>query len=208
MRTIFLLAGVTALTAAIPTSAEAQGRGNGRGPSVRAEQQTRVNTNRGRARVDARTQADAQRRMQRDRSRIVVDRNGDGIDDRTQVRFVDRDRNGIDDRMQSGFIDRNRDGIDDRSGNRYGGANCPPGLANRDPACVPPGQARRMFREGQVIPQNYGYYTPYDALLGRVPEAYLSQIPTGQNYIYRDEAIYVVDPRTRVVTDIINLLLR
>jgi hypothetical protein len=65
-----------------------------------------------------------------------------------------------------------------------------------------------MFREGQLVPQNYGYYTPYDALLGRVPDAYRNQIPTGYNYIYRDNSVYVVDPRTRVVTSIIDLLRR
>lgn len=159
MRTLLLLAGATALTAALPAAADAQGRGHGRGHTVRVEQQNRVNVNRTRA---------AQRRLV--------------------------------------TIDRNRDGIDDRTGRRYGGAVCPPGLANRTPACVPPGQARRAFREGQVVPQNYGYYTPYDQLLGRVPEAYRTQIPTGYNYIYNGNNVYVVDPRTRVITDIINLL--
>ena len=127
-------------------------------------------------------------------------------DERTRAR-ADAQRRVRRDGQQT-WVDRNRDGIDDRAQNRYGGSACPPGLANRTPACVPPGQARRMFREGQLVPQNYGYYTPYDALLGRVPDAYRNQIPTGYNYIYRDNSVYVVDPRTRVVTSIIDLLRR
>jgi hypothetical protein len=107
---------------------------------------------------------------------------------------------------QRTWVDRNRDGVDDRAQNRYGGANCPPGLANRNPPCVPPGQARRAFRQGQVLPQSYNYYTPYDALLGRIPEAYRDDIPQGYRYIYRDDAVYVVDPATRVVRSIIDLI--
>jgi hypothetical protein len=179
MRKLFLLAGIAALTAAVPAAAEAQGRGNGRGNSVRAEQQTRVNVNRDRARTQAaaraQARAEAQRRAQRD--------------------------------VQRTWTDRNRDGIDDRAQNRYGGASCPPGLANRNPACVPPGQARRAFRQGQVLPQSFSYYTPYEALLGRIPQAYRDDIPVGNyRYIYRDDAVYVVDPTTRIVRSIIDLI--
>lgn len=175
MRKIFFLAGAAALTAAIPAAAEAQGRGNGRGQSVRVEQQTRVQANRDAARARAEARLAADRRARRDADRT--------------------------------WIDRNRDGIDDRSGaRRYGGAACPPGLANRNPPCVPPGQARRAFREGQVLPRSFSYYTPYDTLLGRIPETYRDDIPSGYRYIYRDDAVYVVDPRTRVVRSIIDLI--
>jgi hypothetical protein len=63
-----------------------------------------------------------------------------------------------------------------------------------------------MFREGQVLPRSYNNYTPYDSLLGRIPESYRDDIPSGQRYIYRDDAVYVVDPRTRIVRSIIDLL--
>ena len=104
------------------------------------------------------------------------------------------------------WTDRNRDGVDDRARNRYGGAACPPGLANRNPPCVPPGQARRGFREGQVLPSSFNHYTPYETLIGQVPQAYRDDIPAGYNYIYRDNAVYVVDPTTRVVRSIIDLI--
>ena len=92
----------------------------------------------------------------------------------------------------------------DQRGHPHG---CPPGLAKKDPACVPPGQAKRMFREGQRIPSNYDYFVDYDG----IPQTYRDRIPAdyrdGYRYIYReDEGIYVVDPATRLVRSIIDLI--
>ncbi len=84
---------------------------------------------------------------------------------------------------------------------------CPPGLANRTPRCLPPGQARRLFREGQIVPASYRDHLPYRDLLGRLPEAWRDDIPTGDyRYIYRDNVVYVVDSRTRLIRDIIDIL--
>jgi hypothetical protein len=110
----------------------------------------------------------------------------------------DSDRDGIPDY---------RDRTDNRRDTRYGGAACPPGLANRSPACVPPGQAQRMFRQGQVVPQTYRNYVGYNDLLGRLPESYRDDIPTGDyRYIYGGDQVYVVDARTRLVRSIIDIL--
>jgi hypothetical protein len=81
---------------------------------------------------------------------------------------------------------------------------CPPGLAKRTPSCIPPGQVRHVFREGQRLPANYRYYTDYEA----IPELYRQRfnIPTGQRYVYRDSTVYVVDPTTRIVRSIIDLI--
>ena len=178
MRKIILMAGIAALTASIPAAAEAQGRGNGRGQSARTEQQARPSVSREQARARAAARAQAR---------------------------IDADRRARRDAQRT-WTDRNRDGIDDRTGNRYGGAACPPGLANRNPPCVPPGQARRAFRQGQVLPRSFSYYTPYNSLLTRIPEQYRDDIPTGYRYIYRDNAVYVVDPATRIVRNIIDLI--
>lgn len=107
-------------------------------------------------------------------------------------------------RVRTNNHDRNRNGVaNHHRQNRYGGAACPPGLANRTPACVPPGQARRLFREGQRVPTSYAF-TSYN----NIPLQYRQQfnIPQGYNYIYRDNSVYVVDARTRLVRDIINLI--
>ena len=79
---------------------------------------------------------------------------------------------------------------------------CPPGLADRDPPCVPPGQARRMFREGQRIPAGYRYFVDYDD----IPAAHRTRVPEGYRYIYRDDTVYVVDPATSLVRTIIDLI--
>jgi hypothetical protein len=64
-----------------------------------------------------------------------------------------------------------------------------------------------MFREGQLVPRTYRDYVSYQDLLGRLPESYRDDIPTGDyRYIYRDDAVYVVDPTTRLVRSIINIL--
>jgi hypothetical protein len=110
-------------------------------------------------------------------------------------------------RTRAGFIDRNRDGLDDRASNRYGGNACPPGLAKKTPACVPPGQAKRMFSEGQRIPSGFNSFTDFDD----IPSQFRDDIPSqygseAYRYIVRDDSIYVVDRRTRIVNEIINLL--
>jgi hypothetical protein len=150
----------------------------GNGHSAHSSSQARSN---GHARTDARANARA-----RARTGAAVDRR------------IDTDRDGIPDY---------RDRTDNRSGNRYGGAACPPGLANRTPSCVPPGQARRAFRQGQAVPRTYRDYVAYQDLLGRLPESYRDDIPTGDyRYIYRDDQVYVVDARTRLVNRIIDIL--
>ena len=150
----------------------------GNGHSRHATSEVRSN---GHARTDARANARA-----RARTGAAVDRR------------VDTDRDGIPDY---------RDRTDNRRGNRYGGGACPPGLANRTPACVPPGQARRAFRQGQYVPRTYRDYVAYQDLLGRLPESYRDDIPTGDyRYIYRDDRVYVVDARTRLISRIIDIL--
>ncbi len=120
---------------------------------------------------------------------------------------LDANRNGILDRRERGYRDRNRNGRDDRFENsyRYGAKACPPGLAKKHNGCMPPGQAARLFREGQRVPTGYGYYTPY----ANIPIQYRNQYSLDPNYryIYRNNNIYVVDPRTSLVQRIINAIL-
>ncbi|MDE2437043.1 MAG: hypothetical protein KGM49_12350 [Sphingomonadales bacterium] len=82
--------------------------------------------------------------------------------------------------------------------NRWGGQGCPPGLARKNPGCLPPGQ----WRKGDRLPDGWTrYYTPYD----RLPDYYRSHY--GQNrdyrYMYRDDRVYVVDAITRAIVNII-----
>jgi len=120
--------------------------------------------------------------------------------------YVDINRNGVAD-FRERFIDRNRNRVDDRVEARwtYGGNWCPPGLAKKNNGCVPPGQLKREFREGQRVNSNYRYWTPYGSIPVDLRTRY--DLSDDYRYIYRNNYIYAVDPRTDVVTRIISLLL-
>ncbi|MES2136316.1 MAG: hypothetical protein V4502_04550 [Pseudomonadota bacterium] len=105
-------------------------------------------------------------------------------------------------------LDRNHNGIadaDEALARKYGGALCPPGLYKKTPSCMPPGQAKRLFRSGQRVPTGYKYYTPYS----NIPQPLIGQydLTDQYRYIYRNNVIYVVDPATSLVTRIINAVL-
>jgi|EndMetStandDraft_6_1072998.scaffolds.fasta_scaffold275279_2 hypothetical protein len=88
---------------------------------------------------------------------------------------------------------------------RWGG--CPPGLAKKGNGCMPPGQARKYYWDrGARIPAGYNGWTRYDA----IPRAYRYRVPYNARYryVYRDDSVYIVDPQTRLVRDIIDLLAR
>ena len=226
MRKLILMAGAAAMAFGMPALAEAQGKGKGAsagGQATAAAKRNAKSQGQARATVNARTDARANARA-RTRTGAAIDRqldtnrngipdyresrladaNSNGIPDFRERRMVDINNNGIPD-FRERRIDLNRDGIDDRAQNRYGGAACPPGLAKKDPACVPPGQAKRMFEQGQRVPLGYNFYTDYN----RIPERFHSQVPylETNRYIYRDNRVYIVDPTTRLVTRIIDLVL-
>lgn len=89
----------------------------------------------------------------------------------------------------------------------YGVNACPSGLVAKNNRCLPPGQARRLFAQGQRVPTGYNFYTP----AGSIPEQYYNMVPQSYRsgdyrYVYRDNSIYVVDPQTRIVESIISLI--
>lgn len=136
------------------------------------------------------------------REQRLIDANGNGILDARERRTVDINRNGVPD-WRERWIDRDRDGIDDRQeimANRWGGANCPPGLAKKNPPCVPPGQAGRAFNVGQRAPTGWGTLG-YNRIPVGVRDLY--DLENDNRYIYRDSTLYVVDPRTRLIEQII-----
>jgi len=109
--------------------------------------------------------------------------------------------------------DRHHDSYRDRyrSDRRYGYhsssyRNCPPGLRKKHNRCMPPGQARRSWREGQRITSNYRYYTPYS----QIPQRYRDQydLDRDNRYIYQNGTIYQVDPTTHIVERILSGLIR
>lgn len=72
-------------------------------------------------------------------------------------------------------------------------SHCPPGLAKKNPPCVPPGQAKKYGR-GDYI------YRDYDVI--RDPERY--GLRKGDNYYRVGDYVYRVDKDTREVLDLIG----
>ena len=117
-------------------------------------------------------------------------RGGHGHDQYERHDRVDRDDRG------------DRYDRDDRGGRvwakRHG---CPPGLAKKHNGCLPPGQAWRI---GQRAPWNSDRYVDYSNL----PSYYRDRYPdvSGQQYYYQGNRVYTVDPATRLIRSIINIL--
>ena len=91
-------------------------------------------------------------------------------------------------------------------GNHIAMGHCPPGLAKKSPACVPPGQAKKLFNVGQRLPYGYNSYTPYGSLPPYLRDRY--DLDDDYRYIYRDDYLYQVDPTTMIVRQVLNAILR
>lgn len=84
-----------------------------------------------------------------------------------------------------------------KSGGAYKATDCPPGLAKKNPPCVPPGQAQKYSR-GDVI---YGDYR----IVGD-PGRY--GLDRDQTYYRVGDYVYRVDRDTREVLDLIGAVAR
>ena len=84
--------------------------------------------------------------------------------------------------------------------------HCPPGLAKKSPACVPPGQAKKLYNVGQRLPYGFNGYTPYNQIPYDLRNRY--DLDDDYRYIYRDDYLYQVDPTTMIVSQVLQALLR
>jgi hypothetical protein len=87
----------------------------------------------------------------------------------------------------------------------YGRDGCPPGLAKKNPRCMPPGQYKKLYNVGQRLPFGYRGFTPYDQIPYDLRRHY--DLNDDYRYIYRDQYLYRVDPTTMVVQQILNAIL-
>src|SRR3954452_2407908 len=88
----------------------------------------------------------------------------------------------------------------------YGAGGCPPGLAKKNNGCMPPGQARKLYRTGQHFPLNYGNRWSYNQIPYDLRRQY--GLDANDRYYYGDGYIYPVDPRTKVIEQVVSALLR
>jgi hypothetical protein len=81
---------------------------------------------------------------------------------------------------------------------------CPRGLVWRGPVCVPPGQRTKVLAVGTRVPGGWAY-TPWGMVPADVRTHY--DLDPHYRYIYRDKLIYVVDPRTHMISSVISATL-
>ena len=90
-------------------------------------------------------------------------------------------------------------------GNGYGNGGCPPGLAKKENGCMPPGQARKLG-SGQRWIEGYGNVYSYRRIPYDIRRRY--RLSARYRYYYEGGTIYVVDPRTMLIAQVISALLR
>ena len=78
----------------------------------------------------------------------------------------------------------------------YRAGRCPPGLAKKGNGCLPPGQAKKLWRVGQPLPRSVVYYP--------LPQPVVVQLgvpPPGYEYVRVATDILLVAAGTRMVID-------
>jgi len=82
-------------------------------------------------------------------------------------------------------------------GNGHGG--CPPGLARKNPPCVPPGQAKKAYSAGD---RYLG-----DGRIVRRTEYGLPPLRDGAAYVRVGDSILRLDREERIILDVVTLFL-
>lgn len=85
------------------------------------------------------------------------------------------------------------------------GRGCPPGLAKKHNGCLPPGQAKKLYR-GERWESGYGSYYSYNRIPYDLRRRYA--LNSRYRYYYNGGTIYVVNPRTMLIAQVISALLR
>ena len=88
----------------------------------------------------------------------------------------------------------------------YGVGGCPPGLAKKNNGCMPPGQAKKLYRGQHFRAQ---LWRPL-RLTAKFPMTCASRydLDPRDRYYYGNGNLYQVDPRTMLVQQVISALLR
>jgi hypothetical protein len=82
---------------------------------------------------------------------------------------------------------------------------CPPGLAKKHNGCLPPGQAKKLYR-GQRWQSDYGSRYAYAQIPYDLRQQY--GLNPDYRYYYGNGYLYQVDPRSLLVQQVISALLR
>jgi hypothetical protein len=115
--------------------------------------------------------------------------------------------NGHADHHGSWSTDHHR-GDAHRSSARYYdyGRACPPGLARKNNGCMPPGQWKRQYNRGQRYNMRYGTRWSYNQIPYDLRQRY--DFNPNYRYYYGDGYLYQVNPRTMLIQQVVNAILR
>ena len=86
------------------------------------------------------------------------------------------------------------------------GRTCPPGLHRKDNGCMPPGQLKRRYNRGQRYNLSYGHVWSYNQIPYDLRQRY--DFDPNYRYYYGDGYLYQVDPKTLLIQQVVNALLR
>ena len=84
---------------------------------------------------------------------------------------------------------------------------CPPGHSKHPGVCMPHGQYKKLFEVGQRVPFGYRGLLGYNGLPYDIRDRYGAGLDPYSRYIYQDDYLYRVDPRTMVVSQILRAIL-
>jgi hypothetical protein len=88
----------------------------------------------------------------------------------------------------------------------YGRGGCPPGLAKKNNGCMPPGQFKKLFSAGQILPATYGNRWSFNQIPTDLRANY--GFRPNARYYYGDGYLYQVDPRTMLIQRAVNAIVR
>ncbi|WP_428645320.1 hypothetical protein [Roseibium sp.] len=75
-----------------------------------------------------------------------------------------------------------------------GPKGCPPGLAKKNKGCLPPGQAKKIYRPGERLQGQYS----------AIPNPGRYGLDPGQSYYRLGDYVYRVDRNTKKVLDLVG----
>lgn len=128
------------------------------------------------------------------------DKNGNKHSQKNEKKAEKRERKEI--QQGAYFNDQQRTFARDYYTTTYiDGKRCPPGLAKKNNACLPPGQARAWV-VGQPVPSNVTIYSVAPPVIRMLPPA-----PYGYRYARIGGDIVLVQQQNNIIVDIIQVLL-
>lgn len=94
-------------------------------------------------------------------------------------------------------------------GDQYGvgRGGCPPGHSKHPGVCMPHGQWKKQFEVGQRLPLGYKGLLGRDALPYDLRNQYGSRLDPYSRYMYDNQYLYRVDPKTMIVSEVLRGLL-